>query len=225
MRDSHLFAVMFASCNGRGNRAAVLCYIPVDYGIICAAERSVRKLIRKRQMRVVVFRNDKQPRCVLIDSVNNPGAENSVYPRKLAAAMIQNRVYKRSVLIACRRVDNHSARLIDNKHVIILINNIERNILRFSLKRLRFGKLKLNFVPLAQLKRSLYLLSVHRHRSAFEKMLCEAPRDGRHIFRYICVTAHITVRCQLYLFHLCCPRRVCKLHRAPHQCTQSSRRC
>ena len=48
-------------------------------------------------------------------------------------------------------MDYHPARFIDNNNILILINNIQRNIFRLYIQRLRLRHSNINFVTQTQL--------------------------------------------------------------------------
>ena len=51
--------------------------------------------------------------------------------------MVQQCIYKRAVIVAGSRMHHHALRLVDNEQLAVLINYIERYILRYRLGRLQ----------------------------------------------------------------------------------------
>ena len=65
-----------------------------------------------------------------------PGIDGSFFFQsgsgKLITKMIHKSIYQSSAIMACCRMNNHPLRLIDYDNIIIIIDNIQRNILRFN---------------------------------------------------------------------------------------------
>ena len=97
-------------------------------------------LFRQTKMSFVIFRNHKQTACVLVDSVNDTGADNAAYSRKTSFAMKKKSIDKSVVGISRRRVNDHALRLVyNNKQIAVLIENIKRYVLRNNVGGLGIG--------------------------------------------------------------------------------------
>ena len=92
----------------------------------------------------VVFCNDEQTRGVLIYAVYYARPLLTADARERVAAIVHQRVDQRTVLMTGSRMHHHAARLVDNNHIAVLKNDIQRNILRRKLCVLDLGGRKLN---------------------------------------------------------------------------------
>ena len=118
-----------------------------DHRFILSVQAVIRQLRRQSLVRhVILCRNDK-PRCVLIDAVDYAGSPLTADTGEAVPAMVHQRVYKCAVRVPRSRVDHHAAGLVDNDNVRILIDDVERDILRFKRNVLRFRKEQLDHVP------------------------------------------------------------------------------
>ena len=93
-------------------------------------------------MSLVGFCDDEKPRRVLVNAVNDAGADDPVYCGKPSGAMKKQCVDKRSVGIAVCGVDNHSLRLVDDEQTVVFIYNIKRDVLWLRVVRLGLRELK-----------------------------------------------------------------------------------
>lgn len=118
-------------------------------------------------MRRVVFRDGDKPACVLVDSVDDSRSHNAANPRKTVSAMIKKRVYKRSVRVARRRMNDHSGRFIYNYYVVVLINYVKRYIFGQRLVGFGFGQDDLDRIPRAKLQIFCRRASVYQNKTVF----------------------------------------------------------
>ena len=84
-------------------------------------------------MRAVVLRRHHQPGGVLIEPVHNAGPADAADPGKARAAMGDQRVDQGPALVARGRVHHKVSRLVDDDDVVVLVDDIERYILRHGL--------------------------------------------------------------------------------------------
>nr|GMD39822.1 hypothetical protein Iba_chr10aCG3440 [Ipomoea batatas] len=61
--------------------------------------------------------------------------------------MMKNSIHKRSSSIARCWMNNLVCRLVNNKHMIIFINNVQWHIFWFCCQRLQFSNRAINFIP------------------------------------------------------------------------------
>lgn len=133
-RHGHALAVRRVAADGRVDRAGIFAQIAADDGLIRAGHRMVGQLRRERKMRKVVFRRDEQTGCVLVDAVHDAGPPLPADAGEAVAAVGEQGVDERAVLVAGRGVHDHAARLIDDDEVIVLIHHVQRQILRHQLR-------------------------------------------------------------------------------------------
>ena len=87
-----------------------------------------RNLCRKTLMSAVVFGNDKQSAGVFVNTMNNAGTMFAVNAGKAFATVKHKRIHKRAGPVPDRRMHDHAARFIHHNDILILIDDIERNI-------------------------------------------------------------------------------------------------
>ena len=136
----HFLAVFGMAVDGRGNLAFILPQIADDNGLVSTGQAAVLQLIGQALMGTVVFRHDKQTAGVFIDAMHDTGAECTADAGQGAAAMIQQGVHQRTVGIAGCRMHHHTAGFVHHHHAGILINDVQRDILRHGLNGLGLGQ-------------------------------------------------------------------------------------
>ena len=147
--------------------------------VVDAKKRMLFYLLGKPEVCLIRFCNDKKPRSVLIYTVNDSGTYNSVDSRKTVAAMVQQRVYERSVAVSRGRVNDHSLWLVDNKKVFIFKHHIKRNILRGDIKRFRNGQRISDNIACPDTVILPFRLTADRHRAVFYKKHGSGTRQRR----------------------------------------------
>ena len=93
------------------------------------------KLVCKNLMSPVILAYEKRSCSVHIDPVDDSRAEHPVYAGKAAATVIEHCIYQCVAVMPGCRMYNHSFWLIYYKNIIILIQNIKRNILGKDIQR------------------------------------------------------------------------------------------
>ena len=85
----------------------------------------------------VIFGHHQQAAGVLVNTVHNAGADGAANAGQLPRTVVEQRIDQRAVRVAGCRVDNHPLRLVDHQKVVILIDNIQRDVLGYGLDGLR----------------------------------------------------------------------------------------
>ena len=98
-----------------------------------------RELRRQPFMGDVGLGDDEQARRVLVDSVDDPRPRHSADPAEPPGAMVEQGVDQRAVEIAGGRMDDHPRRLVDDEQMIVLEDDVERDVLRLVMCRLGLG--------------------------------------------------------------------------------------
>ena len=93
-------------------------------------------LLRDIHMCRIVFADDQCTGRVHIDSVYDSRTDLSVDSGETVCTMIHNGIYQRTTIMSGRRVNHHSLRFVNDQYVRILIQNVQRNVLRFDFYRL-----------------------------------------------------------------------------------------
>ena len=97
------------------------------------------ELLRQIFVRPVIFTDKQGTCCIPVNSVDDTGAQNAVYPGKLIPAVIHQGVHKRVAVMSGSGMHDHAFRFVYNQDVRILVQNVERNILRFNMDLFRLG--------------------------------------------------------------------------------------
>ena len=115
----------------------------------------------------VIFTDDDGAGRILIDSVDDSGAQNAVDAGEISAAVIQNRIDQCSAAVACRRMYDHPLWLIDDQKIIILVQNIKRNVFWLHVQFFRFRQKHQNGITGGNLAACFLRFSVDRNLSVF----------------------------------------------------------
>ena len=105
-------------------------------------QRVVLQLGRKGLVGKVVLRHNQQARGILVDAVDNAGAQLAVDAGEAVPAVIEQGVDQRAVPVARRRMHHKPLWLVDDQHVLVLVGNIQRHGLGLQRHRLGLGRLK-----------------------------------------------------------------------------------
>ena len=123
------------AADGRIDRASVFAQAAADDGLIRAGHGVIGQLRREREVHKVVFRRDEQAGRVLVDAVHDAGPPLPADAGETVAAVGEQGVDERAVLVPGRGVHDHAARLVDDDEVVVLIHHVQRQILRHELRR------------------------------------------------------------------------------------------
>ena len=178
--NRHFLAIRRMPSDVPRNDARALDDVPVYDGAVLTPCLLVPNLAGEEMMCHVVFRGNHHARGILIEAMNDAGAQVSVDPREIAAVMEQC-VDERPRIYARGRVHDHAARLVDDDNVRILIEDIQRDVLCTDLNRLCRRDGTRYALAATQLKIRLAPLSVHRYVSLCDEALCVAAREGRQL--------------------------------------------
>ena len=85
-------------------------------------------------MRGIVLADKKASGGIPVDPVNDTGPHHAVDAGKAVPAMIHERIDQRMAVMAGCRMHYHPLRLVHHKHIVILIQNVERDILRQNIR-------------------------------------------------------------------------------------------
>ena len=88
------------------------------------------KLLRQPRMNRIRLGRHQQAGGVLVQPVHDPRPLDAADPGQAAAAMVQQGIDQRAPLVARRGVHHHSGRFVDDNQMLILMDDIERDILR-----------------------------------------------------------------------------------------------
>ena len=95
------------------------------------------ELPRQEFMRRIGLGDDQQPRCILVDAMDDPRPRDAADARQPPGAMVEQRIDHRAIVIARRRMDDQPRRLVDDQQRVIFMNDGQRNILRHAFRTAR----------------------------------------------------------------------------------------
>ena len=114
---------------------------PPDEGQVAAPHRAgsavVGELRGQRLVGAVVLRRHQEPGRILVEPVHDARALDAADPGQARAAMGDQRIHQRAGLMARGRMHHEAPWLVDDDDVVILIDDIERDILAAGLGRHR----------------------------------------------------------------------------------------
>ena len=165
--NRHLFPVcrMAADCTAHGS--LVLFQIPMDNCPVLSGNGMYRELFCEALVGEIALTDNQGTRCVHIDSVDDSGAQNAVDAGEISATVIQNRIDQCSAAVACRRMYDHPLGLIDDQKIIILVQNIKRNVFWLHVQFFRFRQKHQNGITGGNLTACFLRFSVDRNLSVF----------------------------------------------------------
>ena len=91
-------------------------------------------------MGAVGLGDDHDAGRVLVEAVDDAGPLDAADARQAVAAMVDQRVDQRAGPVAGARMDDQPGRLVDDDQVVVLVENVERDVLALRLGRLRLGQ-------------------------------------------------------------------------------------
>ena len=150
-------------------------------------------------MRPIVFGNDEQSRGILIDAVHDAGTKLPVDAAQMVEAK-QKRIDERSLVIAASGVYRHALWLVDDRDVLVLIDDIERDVLGAGSDGPGIGDLNLDLLPVLQNGARLHGPARNEHMALIDELFDGAPREARP-FAQKHVDAEATLRDILLPIH------------------------
>ena len=109
-------------------------HLPPYESAVEAAHRALHERAAQGDMRLVVLRDDEEPRGPRVEPVHDAGAEHAAYSGEIPA-MGHEGVNESARLVAGRGMDDHPRRLVHDEEMLVLVGDIERNVLGNDLER------------------------------------------------------------------------------------------
>ena len=170
--NCHFFPVFGISADIPLNPAGIFRHIPYNDPSVNTSDRMSFDLFRNIHMSFVILTNNKRACCVFIDSVNNARTYYTVNTGKAVSAMIHYSIDQGMTVMPGTWMDYHAFGFIDNQNILILIQNIQRDIFRKNIYRFRFRNGHSNQIVHGNRETVfLYHLSVNRYISGFDQFL------------------------------------------------------
>ena len=110
------------------------------------------QLLRKRLMRLVILTDHEQPRRVHIDAMHDARTHHSVDRAELRTTVIHHRIHEGPLRMPRRRMHDHTLRLIHDQHILILVDDVERDVLRLHVERHRRRQIQRQHIARLQLR-------------------------------------------------------------------------
>ena len=161
--DCHFFAVGLAAAEVCFHKALVLRKAAVDHRLIGTLHAVHRHLLGKADVGGVVLCHHQQAAGVLINAVDDARADLAANAGKAALAMPQQGVDQRAVRVAGCGVHHHALGLVDHQQVGILVDDVQRDILRHGLDGLCVRDLQQHGVSCLEFQTFGHSLAVALH--------------------------------------------------------------
>ena len=115
--------------------ALVLLEVAPHDSHIASLDRVYEELLCKVELSLVVLCNNEKTGCILVDTMHKHTHSFVFSIRALRNAKVMSQsIYKSAAEMSMARMNNHAGLLVEHKHVIILMDNVQRNSLRKDLK-------------------------------------------------------------------------------------------
>ena len=183
--DAHLLPVGGAAADGGVHREVLLPEAPVDDGLVLPGKGVGLDLLRQPLVGLVVFRHHQQAAGVLVDAVDDAGADHPVDAGKGALAVVQQGVHQGAGVVPRGGVDHHPLGLVDHQQPVVLVDDIQGDVLRQHLQFHRVGEGDRHHVPGAEQLLFPRRPAVDQHPAALAKALgggaaqfLQLPGDG-----------------------------------------------
>ncbi len=157
----HFFSLRGMSAYGLVHGALILLQNAVADGGITSCDGMLLQLRRNAAVCRIVFAGNDGACGIPVDPMYDARPQNAVDPRKLAAAVIHQGIDQCAAVMACRRVHHHPLWFVYDNHVLVLIQDIKGDILRFNVGLLRRRKLKRHHILRLDPVASLYGCTVY----------------------------------------------------------------
>ena len=126
---------------------------------------------------------DETPRRVLVQPVDDPRPLHSADPGEGIAAVMEQRIHQRAALMPGGGVDDHPLGLVDDQQVLILKEDIQRDLLRLRIRLRGLRKIQMDPFPRGQPPVLLPGFPLHQDAALFQKLLDPAAAEVRETQR------------------------------------------
>ena len=142
--DRHFLPLFLASCDRLVHNAFVFLEVAVAKPVVYTARGLFLNLTCKALVRLIVLCHDDKPRRVLVKPMHDAGTYHAVYAAQ-TVEIVQKRIDERVVfLIRACLMHHHTLRLVDHRHIFVLVHDVKRDILRLDFENFSLGQLKLD---------------------------------------------------------------------------------
>ena len=134
------------------------------------------KLFGNPPLGTLVFGSNHNAGRVFVEPMYDAGPEFSEPARQLVGIKGEG-VYQSAVSIAAGGVNNHIGLLVENNYILILIDDIQRDIFRFNLLARKLRQSQIDCVTGTELKAGLDYFSVDLNASGADLSLDHSPAE------------------------------------------------
>ena len=138
----HAGAAHGVAADGQGDGAGVLRGPAVHQREVALAQAALAEHLAELAVREIVLGDDDEAAGLLVQPVDDAGAQIAAYLREPFAEVEEQSVDQRAAVVfrgAGAGVDHHAGGLVDDGEIGILIDDGERYVLRRGVERLRLG--------------------------------------------------------------------------------------
>lgn len=178
--DSHAFSVCGVPANRVGDRAAVFPETAPGHGLVLPGKASVRKLCGEPLMSKVILGSDQQARGIFIDPVNDTRTFLSADTGERITAMPQQGIYQSAVRMSWGRVYNKPPGLVNYNQILILVDDIKRDVLSNKGRFLKRGEAQHKAVSCGAFVVFPQGCAGHCYTAILKKLLGSASREAFH---------------------------------------------
>ena len=112
----------------------------------------------------IVFADDENSCGILIDSVDDAGAQYPVDPRQLIPAVFHQPVDQSALIVARCRMNDHVLGFIDQNNVPVFIDNVQIHFFRLNGELRRLRNLQNDPFPFPDFIIALFFSVIYQHR-------------------------------------------------------------
>ena len=145
LRNGHALAVARVAADGRVHGAGILAEAAAHNALIGAAQRVILELIGELLVGKVVFCDDQKAARVHVDTVDDAGTLFTVDAGEAVAAVVQQGVDERAVLVPGGGMNDQPLGLVHDQHVLVLVDNVQRDVLGSNLRLSQGGERQIVF--------------------------------------------------------------------------------
>lgn len=180
--DGHSFAMGGVTPDGGPDFAALALHLAANNRMINFFHFAAGKLGRERKVRVVILGYDQTSAGFFVEAMDDARAElvfgvRSATRKRLTAA--EQRIDQSAAGVPGAGMDAHACWLVDDKEVVVFVENIERDCFRFSPQRRAWRRFYGDSFASAQFLRSLCGRAVYQDEAGIEEFLHPGPREFR----------------------------------------------
>ena len=122
-------------------------------------------------MGAVIFTHDQRTGGIHVNAVDNAGSDNAVDAGQIVTAVEHQCIHKGPAVVTRRRVHYHALWLVDNDDVLILVQDVQRNVLNGYFRLFQLGDSHFYTVIKTKPVIGFYRLSIDFYQIVFDQFL------------------------------------------------------